>query len=138
MKRFIKNSIYEIDKNKTVPVENKLTTEDWHVLIETHNILKPFYHQTKRFQLKTTNRTHGAIWEAYPSYEYLLRHILTKKLEYVQDYESLQFVSSHTAASKSRKHFKTSIENCWGKLNEYYKKLDTLPIYIAALVLNLG
>ena len=83
MKRFIKNSIYEIDKNKTVPVENKLTTEDWHVLIETHNILKPFYYQTKRFQSRATDGTHGAIWEAYPSCEYLLRHILTKKLEYV-------------------------------------------------------
>ena len=28
VKRFIKNSIYEINKNKTIPVEDKLTTED--------------------------------------------------------------------------------------------------------------
>jgi len=49
VKRFIENSIYEIDKNKIVPVEDRLIIEDWHVLIEIHNIFKFFYHQTKRF-----------------------------------------------------------------------------------------
>ena len=49
VERFIENSIYEIDKNKIVHVEDRLIIEDWHVLIEIHNIFKFFYHQTKRF-----------------------------------------------------------------------------------------
>ncbi len=61
VERFIENFIYEIDKNKIVPVEDRLTTEDWYVLIETHNILKPFYYQTKRFQLRVIDGTHEII-----------------------------------------------------------------------------
>jgi hypothetical protein len=38
----------------------------------------------------------------------------------------------------SRKHIRTSIDNCWGKLDDYYKILDTLPAYMAALVLHPG
>jgi hypothetical protein len=136
--RFIENSIYETDKNKIVPVEDRLTNQDWLVLTETCNILRPFYYQTKRFQSRATDGTHGAIWEAYPSCEFLLQHILAKKREYEYDHAPLEPAASDQVVTESRKHLKTSIDNCWGKLDEYYKKLDALPIYVAALVLNPG
>jgi len=41
--KFIANSVYETEKYKVVPVENRFTTEDWRVLIEIYNILKFFY-----------------------------------------------------------------------------------------------
>jgi len=48
----------------------------------------------------------------------------------------LEFINTDKTVAASRKHIKTSIKNCWGKLDEYYKILDTLPIYGAALALN--
>ncbi len=83
VERFIENSIYEIDKNKIVHVEDRLIIEDWHVFIEIYNIFKLFYHQTKRFQLRAIDGIYGAIWEVYFLCEYLLRYIFVKKLEYV-------------------------------------------------------
>jgi hypothetical protein len=46
--------------------------------------------------------------------------------------------ASQFTAEESRKHMKTCIENCWGKLDDYYKILDTLPAYMAAIVLHPG
>lgn len=134
--RFIENSTYEIDKNKHVPVEDRLTNEDWKVLAETHTILKPFYSQTKRLQSRALDGASGSIWEAYPSCEYLLRHILDKKRQYEHDYEPSEPGPDDKATRESRRHLKTSIDNCWGKLDEYYQLLDDLPVYGAALALN--
>ena len=39
---------------------------------------------------------------------------------------------------KSRRHIKTSIDNCWGKLDEYYRLMDLTPVYAAAVVLHPG
>jgi hypothetical protein len=77
-----------------------------------------------------------AVWEAYPSYEYLLRHILAKRQECESNDTPLDPASTERGASERRRHIRTSILNCWGKLDEYYKLLDTLPVYMAALVLN--
>jgi hypothetical protein len=133
VEKFIENSVYESDKNKTVPVDDRLTNEDWLVLEETHIILKPFNAQTKRLQSRASDATHGAIWEAYPSCEYLLRHIIGKR----QDYAPHEGVATKSEP-ESRRHIRTSIENCWTKLDDYYKMLDSLPVYMAALVLNPG
>jgi hypothetical protein len=136
--KFIDNAIYEMQKSKTLSREDKLADEDWRVLEETHRILEPFYKQTKRLQSRAKDGTRGAVWEAYPSCEYLLRHILSLRDEY-QDVEPyLEAADRQSEVFSSRKHIKTSIENCWGKLDDYYKLLDTLPVYMAALVLNPG
>jgi len=73
VEKFIENSIYKSANNKTVPVDDWLTHEDWFVLEETHIILKPFNSQTKRLQSRV-DATHGAIWEAYPPCGCLLKH----------------------------------------------------------------
>jgi hypothetical protein len=135
---FIANSIYETEKYKIVPIKDRPTTEDWHVLVETHSILKPFNTHTKRLQSRASDETHGAIWEAYPSIEYLLRHILTKKREYAEEYETSDSIEDDAAVSESRRYIKTLIDNCRGKFDQYYKILDTLSAYMASLVLYPG
>lgn len=130
VERFIESSIYEVNKNKIVPVEDRLTKGDWLTLEETHSILEPFYSQTQRLQSKREDGTHGSAWEAYISCEFLLKHILDKRQQYS--------VVQGEAESESRRHIRTSIENCWAKLDDYYKLLDDLPVYMGALVLHPG
>jgi hypothetical protein len=91
---YIVNSIYEIDKNKIVPIKDRLTDEDWLILSEIHEILKSFYNQTKRFQSRAIEKTLKAAWEVYLSCEYLFRHILTKKRKYARDYEFFEAADS--------------------------------------------
>jgi hypothetical protein len=54
-----------------------------------------------------------------------------------QDYAPCEGVATKSEP-ESRRHIRTSIENCWPKLDDYYKMLDSLPLYMAALVLNPG
>jgi hypothetical protein len=39
---------------------------------------------------------------------------------------------------ESRKHIVTALNNCWAKLDKYYKLMDDSPAYGAALVLHPG
>lgn len=41
--------------------DNHITSENWHVIIETVTLLKPFYNQTKRLQFQASNVSHGAV-----------------------------------------------------------------------------
>jgi hypothetical protein len=134
VEKFIETSIYEISKSKIVSFEDRLTNENWLVLEETHSILESFYKQTIRLQSKRENGIHDSVWEAYPSCEYLLRHILTKKTEYADVFLS----NTSETFFESRRHIKISIENCWGKLDNYYQFLNNLPVYIEALILHFG
>jgi hypothetical protein len=130
VERFIEASIYEINKNKIVPLEDRLTNENWLILEETNSILEPFYLQTLRLQSKREDGIHGSAWEAYLSCEFLLKHILEKRHQYA--------IAPGVPESENRRYIRTSIENCWGKLDDYYKLLDDLPIYIGALILHPG
>jgi hypothetical protein len=67
---------------------------------------------------------------------FLLRHILEKREEYA-DAGAPEGADDDDIA-KSRRHIKTSIENCWGKLDDYYQILNSLPVYMAALVMHPG
>jgi hypothetical protein len=40
--------------------------------------------------------------------------------------------------AQTNKHIATSLDNCWSKLDEYYKMLDDTPIYAAAIILHPG
>jgi hypothetical protein len=39
---------------------------------------------------------------------------------------------------QTNKHIAISLDNCWSKLDEYYRMLDDTPIYVAAIVLHPG
>ena len=94
-------------------------------------------------QSRAITAVRGAAWEAYLSCDYLLRHILAERERYSQIETSAEFAgldeeASQFTADESRKHIKTCIESCWGKLDDYYKILDTLPAYMTAIVLHPG
>ena len=128
--------------SKRLAYEDKLTVEDWQILRETHRILEPFYKQTIRLQSRASTSNRGAAWEAYPSCDYLLKHILTERQKFSIEVnpKNSEYTAEKTqfSAERSQKHLKTSIENCWAKLDDYYQILDTLPAYIAAIVLHPG
>ena len=52
-----------------------LLPEDWGVLKWPAQNLEIFWTQTQRLQGKAKLGHHGAIWEALPAMEYLLRHL---------------------------------------------------------------
>ena len=89
-----------------------------------------------RFQSRAKQGTYGSIWEVYSSIEFLFKHILNKKSEYEHNYEPVESGPDDEVIAASSRYIKTSIENCWGKLDEYYKQLDELSVYMAVLVLN--
>jgi hypothetical protein len=55
--------------------EDFMTPADWEVIRELKQHLKPFWELTIDLQSQATDGTHGAIWEALPAIEYLLRHL---------------------------------------------------------------
>jgi hypothetical protein len=128
---------HEKDEKKKLPKEDRLKIEDWRVLTETREILQPFYDQTKRYQSRAKNGTHGALWEMYLSMELILNEVITSKERYVDIFNTDPH-SDDDDIMKARKHIRTSLDNCLGKLDDYYKKFDLTPVYAAALVLHPG
>jgi hypothetical protein len=68
---------------KRVPREDRLSGEDWLILTENADILKPIYDHTMRFQSRAKEGHHGAVWEVLPSMEIILHHLETLKAQYV-------------------------------------------------------
>lgn len=60
----------------------------------------------------------------------LLEHVITLKSDYQHGKEA--------DADEITKHILTSFDNCWGKLDEYYKAIDETPVYVATIVLHPG
>ena len=76
----------ERDLSKRVPLEDRLSNDDWLILAETADILRPFKEPTEWLQSKAENATHGSVWETLPAIQLLLEHLETQKVIY-QDYE---------------------------------------------------
>ena len=55
--------------------EDFMTLADWDVIRELKQCLEPFWELTIDLQSQAADGTHGAIWEALPAIEYLLRHL---------------------------------------------------------------
>ena len=134
---WISNNSREKDAKKRLPKDDILSNEDWRILTETSVILEPFYNQTIRYQSRAKNGDHGALWELYLAIELLLNHIIHSKLQYT-DFEITKPGPDDDEISTTRKHIRTSLDNCWGKLDEYYSKLDFSPVYAASVVLHPG
>ena len=75
----------------------------------------------------------GAIWQVLPTFEKLLSHFESLRVQYPIA-ETIPSVDSSILTSQH--HFATSINLGWQKLNEYYDKLDETPVYVAAVVLH--
>lgn len=128
----------EKEARKRLDQEDQLDNEDWKVLSETSRILAPFYDQTKRLQSRAVNASHGAIWEAFPSMEFLLSHIIQAKETFEYDYSALEIGLDDDATIRNHTHIKTSLDNCHGKLDHYYQLMDLTPVYAASVVLHPG
>jgi hAT family C-terminal dimerisation region len=134
---FVIQSGMEKERYKRIDVEDHLTAEDWRVLTEVLNHLKPFYEMTLRLQSRAKEGHHGSLWEGLPAMEYLLDKVITAKKDHARRTEDdLPWNDDPTA--QTNKHIAASLDNCWGKLDEYYKMLDDTPVYAAAIVLHPG
>ncbi len=58
---WIMSNSLEKDEKKRLPKKDKLEAEDWRVLSEASEILKPFYNQTTHYQSRAQDGTHGAL-----------------------------------------------------------------------------
>lgn len=88
LEMFVARLDYEPDRSKRVPLEDHLTSNDWLILAETAEILKPFRSLTIRLESRAVQATHGALWEALPAIELLLEHLEKMKVHY-QEYTPL-------------------------------------------------
>jgi hypothetical protein len=134
---FVLQSTMEKEKYKRVDVEDHLTTEDWRVLTEVLSHLKPFHDMTLRLQSRAKEGHHGTLWEGLPAMEFLLDKVISAKADHTTRMEA-EKLDEDDPVNKTNKHIATSLDNCWGKLDEYYKMLDETPVYAAAVVLHPG
>src|SRR5256885_3902292 len=74
LKLYNKISLYSLD-HKDELGEDFLLSEDWDILRRMESYLQPFYRTTKQLEGHAADGHHGAIWEALPAMEYLLRHL---------------------------------------------------------------
>ncbi|KAG8673969.1 hypothetical protein FPOAC2_07379 [Fusarium poae] len=76
IRAFIFATQEEEDGARRIPAEDILSSEDWRVLGEVNEILKPIYLQTMRTQGwgKGDSHSHGRLWEVVIGMEYLLEH----------------------------------------------------------------
>ena len=79
---FIAKLDLERDVFKRVPLEDRLSTDDWLILAETADILKPFKDLTIWLQSRAEDAVQGSVWETLPAIELLLEHLEHQKVVY--------------------------------------------------------
>jgi hypothetical protein len=82
IRAFIFATQEEEDGARRIPAEDILSSEDWRVLGEVNEILKPIYLQTMRTQGWGKGDSHGRLWEVVIGMEYLLEHFEDWKVFY--------------------------------------------------------
>ena len=103
--------------------EDFITLGDWDVIRELKQHLEPFWELTIDLQSQAVDGTHGAIWEALPAIEYLLRHL--EKLK--------------ESVPKQKRRIRECVMNLWALLQKYYNLTDkNHGIYACATLLNPG
>ncbi|KAG6989577.1 putative AC transposase [Fusarium oxysporum f. sp. conglutinans] len=110
--------------------ENKLGDKDWAVLEAFGDILQSFEDAVKALEGDGIQRkrkqgyfeSYGNVWDVIVGYEFLLAE-LEKAKAMVNQYPEPE-------------HFKVNINLGWKKLDEYYNKLDEIPIYYTSLALH--
>lgn len=127
---FVAQSQYEKEAYKRVDLDDQLSTEDWQILTEVLRHLKPFHALAVRMQSHAVDAHHGTLWEALPAIELLLKHVIAAQ----EDYRCGREIEP----DETTKHIITSLDNCWGKLDEYYRAMDETPVYTAVIALHPG
>src|SRR6185312_11915453 len=101
------------DEDRRLPNRDHLLDENWRVISEIHHKLQPFFYQTKHLEGRAPNASHGAIWEALPSMEYLLGHMerLVTHYEGPNCLPSNPELANTPLSPPSRRHIQESIRN---------------------------
>jgi hypothetical protein len=163
---FILKLEVESDASRRLPAADSLTTDDWKVLLEIREILRPIYQHTMRTQGKSNSLGHGQLWEVMTGMEYILEHLEDWKVQYdILDPDRIRHLSPSATVTQagsqpggdntvparsineyislindlhdeSRAHIRASINNAWVKLNSYYSKLAESPLFAASVILN--
>ena len=155
---FIKRAVEKLSQYSPLPRADELSSNDWNILARIRDILQPFFYQTLRLQSRASRATHGSIWEALPTLDFLHNALEVKSKEYsAQPAETPAEVTTHSkhgAKKSTRKgkkaiqqptegcdevnvaHISNCIDICWFKLRKYYELMDRSPVYAAAVVLN--
>ncbi|KAL1581732.1 hypothetical protein WHR41_09424 [Cladosporium halotolerans] len=128
-------------------LRDQLTSDDWDVVIQYHEILRPSKSATLYLQGQIGGCT-GTIWQVLPVFEQLLTHLeeqrrIHRPVELCSLSSEQSYGREHAAPIASsylmvEHHFSTNINLGWQKLDEYYTKLDQWPIFCAAVVLHPG
>jgi hypothetical protein len=105
-----------------------LVADDWAVITQYIDALKPLKHATKRLEGRGKSGRFGAIYKIIPVFEYLLGLLET----IATPYEAVNFNASTNAP---KDYLPINIKAAWRKANEYYTKLDDSPAYYAAVCL---
>ena len=109
--------------------------------------MQPFFDQTIRLQGRASHATHGSIWEALPTLDFLLNELEEKSKHYGAELTESPKKSIRNGKKGVQKpiegrdasdtvHISTCIDSCWAKLRKYYRLMDQSPVYAAAVVLN--
>jgi hypothetical protein len=155
---FIKRALEKPKENSPLPKDDELSTTDWDILAHIRDILQPFFDQTLRLQGRASCATHGSIWEALPTLDFLLNELEVKSKDYgvqLREHPSQATESTAQTTKKSTKsakkavqkpvegndapgtvHLSSCINSSWMKLRKYYRLMDQSPVYAAAVVLN--
>ena len=79
---FIKRALEKPKENSPLPKDDELLANDWNILARIRDILQPFFDQTLRLQGRASHATHGSIWEALPTLDFLLNELEVKSKDY--------------------------------------------------------
>jgi hypothetical protein len=79
---FIKRALEKPKENSPLHKDDELSTNDWKTLARVRDILQPFFDLTLRLQSRASQATHGSIWEALPTLDFLLNELKVKSRDY--------------------------------------------------------
>jgi hypothetical protein len=120
-------------------LQDQLTSDDWNVVIQYHEILRPFKKATLLLQGQIGGCS-GAIWQVLPVFDQLLTHLEEQRYSHrpigLHSTDQALETSPDTEYLTAEHHFSTNINLGWQKLDEYYTRLDQSPIFCAAVVLH--
>lgn len=109
-------------------LEGGLTTSDWATIVEYKQLLEPFKEATNWLQGRGSAGSHGAIWEVYVTFEWLLSALEAHK-------ERLEAIN-YNDTDAPEDHLVTNVNNAHTKLAQYYELLEESPVYYAATILH--
>jgi hypothetical protein len=116
LKPDLRRAIDEFCANDPGLQTDRLLYEDWRILNQICNFLRPFEHATK-----ATEGHNATVDEVLQTLDFLLAQFEIGRDMYT-----------------SNEHMAPCIDMGWCKLNKYYTRTDQSPVYVAAIVLHPG